>query len=133
MALCCNKCYPICQPFASCPAEVLIYAPPSYIEESIIVNITKPGVNVNVQQLLGIDPDGYVLIDEEGLPDGFLNPYGGQYTISFNDAITKQPLTFTAMDGEEYDSICLMLQVTYTNDPTIQLIVNVFNNDQPEV
>lgn len=133
MALCCNNCYPICQPFPSCPNDVFIFAPPGYQEEEIIVNIVKPGVNVNVRQVLAINPDGFVDLDATQIPEGFLNAFGGQYSIYFNDAITNELILFTADDGKQYDSICLSFQTTYTNIETVQLIINVFNNDQPDL
>lgn len=97
------------------------------------MNIVKPGVNVNVRQVLAINPDGFVDLDATQIPDGFLNPYGGQYSIYFNDAITNEPVPFTAEDGKQYDSICLSFITTYTNIETAQLIINVFNNDQPDL
>jgi hypothetical protein len=133
MALCCNNCYPICQPFPSCPDDVFIFAPPGYDQEDIIVNIVKPGVNVNVRQLLTINPDGFVDLDATQIPEGFLNAFGGQYSIYFNDSVTNEPVPFIAIDGKEYDSICLSFISTFTNIETAQLIINVFNNEQPEL
>lgn len=127
MALCCNNCYPICQPFNSCPTAVYIYPPVGY--SSVLVNITKPGVNVAVQQLLTVGEGGYLELDMEGLPDGFFNPYAGQYNLVFVDPANNQLIEFTAMDGEIYDSICLTFQVAYTNLETNIISINAINND----
>lgn len=127
MALCCNNCYPICQPFNSCPTAVYIYPPTGY--SSVLVNITKPGVNVAVQQLLTVGEGGYLELDMEGLPDGFFNPYAGQYNIVFVDPANNQLIEFTAMDGQTYDSICLTLQVSYTNLESVTMTINPITND----
>jgi len=116
---------------ASCPASVLVYAPPGDYGSSLILNVLKPGVNVRGEQLLNIRPDGFVEIDLEGLPEGFFNAYGGQYTISFMNYLTKKPLPFVAMDGEEYDSICITFIQTISNIGSSYLIINPINNDQP--
>jgi len=134
MALCCNKCYPICQPLASCPAAVYVYTPPGDFGRGILVNIVKPGVNVQGQQLLSIAPDGFVEIDLEALPEGFFNPWGGQYTISFADPdLPNKPLTYMSIDGQEYDSICLSFIHTISNEETVIAIINPINNDQPDL
>jgi hypothetical protein len=131
MALCCNDCYPICQPFNSCPDAVYIYAPIGY--DSVLVDIIKPGVNVAIQQLLSVGIDGYVELDMEGLPEGFLNPYGGQYSITFIEPDTNQVIDFMALDGKIYDSICLTFQVAYTNLETNIISINAINNDTLEL
>jgi hypothetical protein len=134
MALCCNKCYPICLPLPSCPAAVFLYTPPGDYGRGITVNIVKPGVNVQGQQLLSIGADGFVEIDLEGLPEGFFNPWGGQYTISYSDPdLPNQVLTFTAQDGQQYDSICLSFIQSISNQETVIAIINPINNDQPEL
>jgi len=130
MAQCCNNCYPICQPYNSCPDAVLIYAPIGY--DSVLVDIVKPGVNVAIQQLLSVDVDGYLELDMEGLPEGFLNPYGGQYSIGFVDPTNNQVIDFLAMDGKVYDSICLTFQVAYTNLETNIIYINAINDDIPQ-
>ena len=127
MALCCNNCYPICQPFSSCPTAVYIYPPTGY--SSVLVNITKPGVNVAMQQLLTVGEGGYLELDMEGLPEGFFNPYAGQYNLVFVDPANNQLIEFTAMDGEIYDSICLTLQVSYTILESVTMTINAITND----
>jgi len=134
MALCCNKCYPICLPLPSCPTAVFLYTPPGDYGRGILVNIVKPGVNVQGQQLLSIGGDGFVEIDLEALPEGFFNPWGGQYTISFSDPdLPNKPLTYISVDGEEYDSICLSFIQTISNEETVIAIINPINNDQPDL
>ncbi len=73
--------------------------------------------------------DGFVELDMEVLPEGFLNPYGGQYSIGFIDPDTNQVIDFMALDGKIYDSICLTFQVAYTNLETIIISINAINND----
>ena len=134
MALCCNKCYPICLPLPSCPAAVLVYTPPGLWGRGMMVNIVKPGVNVQGQQLLSIGADGFVDIDLDALPEGFFNPWGGQYTISFADPDTpNQLISWTAINGEIYDSICLSFIQTISNDEIVIAIINPINNDQPDL
>lgn len=130
MALCCNNCYPICQPLASCPSAVYVKVPIDYEGLSITVNINKPGVNIQGQQVLNVGEDGFVEVDLEALPEGFFNPWGGQYSINFADS-AGQVIIFTAMDGKQYDSICLTFAHTISNQETVISIINPFNNDQP--
>lgn len=134
MALCCNKCYPICLPLPSCPTTVYLFTPPGDYGRGILVNIIKPGVNVQGQQLLSIGGDGFVEIDLEALPEGFFNPWGGQYTISFADPdLPNKPLTYISVDGEQYDSICLSFIQTISNEETVIAIINPINNEQPDL
>lgn len=133
MAQCCNNCFTICQPLASCPAAVYVYAPLGSYESGILVNVMKPGVNVQGQQLLNVAGDGFVEIDLEALPVGFFNPYGGQYNLNFVNPQTNQAITFTATDGKEYDSICLTFTQVVSNQETVIAIINPINNEQPEL
>ncbi len=131
MAQCCNDCFKVCEPLNSCPFAFYIYAPIDYMEEDIIVNITKPGVNVRIQQLLPIDLEGFIEIDLAGMPEGFLNPYGGQYSISFSNPGTQQPVTFTAGDGKQYQTICLTFETTISNQEDNLIVLNIFSDNQP--
>ena len=131
MAQCCNDCFKVCEPLNSCPSAFFIFAPTDYTEPEILVNITKPGVNVRIQQLLTIDLEGFIEIDNEGLPEGFLNPWGGQYTITFTNSATLQPVVFTAEDGKQYSSICMTFQQTTTNVEDNFLVINIFNDNLP--
>jgi len=102
-----------------------------YNEPEIIVNITKPGVNVRIQQLLDIDEFGFIDIDLTGVSEGFFNPWGGQYTISFANSDTLQPVVFTADDGKQYTDICMSFAQTYTNQEDNWVALNIFNDNQP--
>ena len=132
MALCCNKCYPICLPLPSCPTAVYLYTPPGDFGRGLFVNIVKPGVNVQGQQLLSIAADGFVEIDLEGLPDGFFNPWGGEYVINYIDPDTNQPLLFIAADGQQYDRVCVSFIQTVSDQETVVVIINPINNEQPD-
>ncbi len=131
MAQCCNDCFKVCEPLNSCPSGFFIYSPPDYTEAEIIVNITKPGVNVRVQQLQNIDLEGFIEIDLAGLPEGFLNPYGGQYNITLTNSATLQPVVFTAGDGKQYSDICLTFAQTITNLEDNVVVINIFNDNLP--
>ena len=126
MALCCSDCYKVCEPLNGCPFAFYIHVPNNYQGSEIIVRITKPGVNVIVEQLLTIDLDGYVELDLAGMPDGFINSYGGQYSISFFEPNTVNPYIFTPTDGKEYDSICLSFANTISNQTDNIIIFNIF-------
>jgi hypothetical protein len=128
MALCCNKCYPICTPYPSCPSALFIHVPLDYTDEYITVNINKPGVNVNMQQLLPID-EGMVQPEIAGDFANFLNPWGGQYKLYFTNPLTNEQVLFTAIDGKQYDSICLDFVQVLTNLEEQTIIVNVFTNE----
>lgn len=130
MALCCNDCFKVCEPLNACPSAFFIAVPTTYSEPEILVNITKPGVNVRIQQLLDIDGLGFIEVDLEGLPEGFLNPWGGQYTITFTNSATLQPVTFTAQDGNKYTDICLSFMQTVTIVDNI-IVLNIFNDNLP--
>lgn len=131
MAQCCTNCFKICQPFLSCPAGVFIKTPPSAFTTGVLTNIVKPGVNVRVQQSLAIEPNGFVEVDMEGLPDGFLNPYGGQYEISFTDPDTNNIIEFTAKDGKIYTHICLTFMITYSSFEENFITINAIDNELP--
>lgn len=128
MAICCNKCYPICTPYPGCSSALFIHVPPSYAGDYITVNINKPGVNVTMQQLLPID-GGIVQPELSGDFGNFLNPWGGQYTLYFTDPTTNEQIIFTAIDGKQYDSICLELVQVVTNLTEQTIIVNAFTNE----
>ena len=126
MAQCCNKCYPICTPFPSCPTAVFVHVPNDYEEAYITLNITKPGVNVNMQQLLPVD-GGIVQPELSGSFANFLNPWGGQYNLYFTDPTTNEQIGFTAIDGKQYDSICLNLVQALTNLEEQTFVINIFS------
>jgi hypothetical protein len=131
MAQCCTNCYKICEPFLSCPAGIFIKTPPSAFETGVYTNIVKPGVNVRVQQSLGIDPNGFVEVIMDELPEGFLNPYGGQYEISFTDLETGNIIEFVAKDGNTYTHICLTFMITYSSFEENNIIINAIDNEVP--
>lgn len=131
MAQCCNDCFKVCEPLNGCPTAFFIFVPMDYNEPEIIVNITKPGVNVRIQQLLDIDEFGFIDIDLTGVSEGFFNPWGGQYTISFTNSDTLQPVVFTADDGKQYTDICMSFAQTITNQEDNWIALNIFNDNQP--
>jgi hypothetical protein len=107
--------------------------PPAYAEDSIIININKPGVNARISQQLEIDYLGYVEIDLAGCPDGFFNPYGGQYELMFINPTNNKVYEFTAVDGLIYSSICFSFAPTYRNDEGInEVVLNIFNDLIPD-
>ena len=126
MALCCNDCFKVCEPLNGCPFAFYIAVPPTYTEADIVIKITKPGVNVIVEQLLTIDLEGFIEIDLTAMPEGFINSYGGQYHISFYEAGNNNPYIFMPTDGNEYDSICLSFATTYSNQEDNILVLNIF-------
>ena len=131
MAQCCNDCFKVCEPLNACPTAFYILVPPDYTEPEILLNITKPGVNVRIQQLLLIDGKGFIEADFEAMPEGFLNPWGGSYNVSFTNPATKQPVIFTADDGKQYQDICLSFSQTYINQDDNVVVLNIFNDNQP--
>lgn len=84
-----------------------------------------------MQQLLTVGEGGYLELDMEGLPEGFFNPYAGQYNLVFVYPANNQLIEFTAMDGQTYDSICLTLQVSYNNLESVTMTINPITNDIP--
>jgi len=133
MAQCCSNCFKACEPLNSCPDALLILVPPSYPEDSIIININKPGVNARISQQLDIDYLGYIEVDLAGCPDGFFNPYGGQYELMFINPTNQKVYEFTAVDGLTYSSICFSFSPTYRNDEGInEVVLNIFNDLIPD-
>jgi hypothetical protein len=133
MAQCCNNCFKACEPLNSCPDAFLILVPPAYPESDIILNINKSGMNARISQQLEIDYLGYVSIDLAGFPDGFFNPYGGQYELMFINPTNNKVYEFTAVDGLIYSSICFSFAPTYRNDEGInEVILNIFNDLIPD-
>ena len=86
-----------------------------------------------IQQLLTIDELGFIDIDLAALPEGFLNPWGGQYIITFTNSATLQPVTFTAGDGKQYTSICIAFIQALLNQEENFVILNIFNDNLPVV
>lgn len=86
---------------------------------------------MRIQQLLSIDVEGFIDIDLAGMPEGFLNPYGGQYSIEFVSTATLQPIEFTAEDGNKYSTICLTFAQTVSNQESNVLVLNVFTSNLP--
>lgn len=131
MAQCCNDCFKVCEPLNGCPTAFFILVPPDYTEPEILLNITKPGVNVRIQQLLTIDTQGFIEADLAGMPEAFLNPYGGNYSLTFTNTATSKPVEFTAGDGNSYSEICLSFANTVTNQDDNVVVLNIFNDNQP--
>ena len=65
------------------------------------------------------------------MPEAFLNPWGGQYSISFTNPGTLQPVVFTAEDGVKYSEICLTFAQTLSNQQDNVLVLNVFTDNLP--
>lgn len=130
MQQCCNDCFKVCEPLNSCPAEFFIFCPPDYNESEVIIQITKPGVNVRVRQLLTLDWLGFVQVDLTTIPAGFLNPYAGQYELKFIHPVSNEPVTFTGSDGNTYSNVCLTFAQTATAEDNV-LVLNVFTDNLP--
>jgi len=133
MAQCCNNCFKACEPLNSCPDAFLVLVPPAYTEETIIININKVGMNARISQLLEIDYLGFVTIDLEGCPDGFFNPYAGQYELEFINPTTNKLYEFKAVDGLTYSNICFSFAQTYTSGEGInEVFLNIFTDLIPD-
>ena len=127
MPQCCTDCYKVCEPLADCPDSFAIKVPSGYTEAEIIIEFVKPGNNVTLSQLLPLTEGGFVEVDLEAVPEGFFNPWGGSYELSFISEVDGKPINFTACDGNSYQTICLTFAKTYTNQGANALILNIFN------
>jgi hypothetical protein len=116
MQKCCKNSYSICNDFVGCPTGLIIKVPPGYPESDIIIRIFKNDkLAFNVED--SIDEGGFVLIDIEELPNGYINPYGATYTIQFMTYSTGEVYEFM-VQGSVYDSIEFNLiqgTTTYTD------------------
>jgi hypothetical protein len=134
MQQCCTNCLKACEPLADCPDSFVIKLPLNYGESDVIIEITKPGVDVVISQLLEVFypsgqeefGQGYAEIDLAQVPQGFFNPWGGIYQLKFISAETGKVWEFVGCDGVTYDSICLTFIKKYTNAPESDLTLNVF-------
>jgi hypothetical protein len=127
MRPCCNDCYKVCEPLAGCPDSFTIGVPAGYESDDIIIEFVKPGNNVTISQLLPITEGGYIEVDLEAVPEGYFNPWGGSYEITFISEIDGRPITFVACDGNSYQTVCLTFAKKYSNQLTNDLILNIFN------
>lgn len=127
MRPCCSNCYKVCEPLADCPDFFSIQVPPGYEGSEIIVEFVKPGVDVVLSQMLTITEGNYVEVDLDLIPEGYFNPWGGSYELTFISEIDGKPVTFTACDGKEYSTVCLTFAKTYTNLESNDLVLNIFN------
>jgi len=111
----------------------MILVPPSYPENSIIININKVGVNARISQQLEIDYLGYIEVDLAGCPDGFFNPYAGQYELMFINPVNQKVYEFKAVDGLNYSTICFSFAQTFRNDEGInEVVLNIFTDLLPD-
>lgn len=97
MANCCRNNWVICEPIIGCCDLFNIQVPDEYEGTEVIIKITKS--NSFVYTGMFIVEDGIVQIDvQEDLPEGFLNSYGGPYTLQFIDPANNSLIWFS-VDG----------------------------------
>ncbi len=88
----------ICEPVIGCCELFNIQVPDEYTGESVIIKIKKPN-GYNFTGVYDIE-DGIVQIDVmEEMPEGFLNAWGGPYTLQFIDP-TDHSVFWFSVQGE---------------------------------
>jgi hypothetical protein len=101
MEKCCHNPYYDCERFLGCFIDLAVRVPDSYPDESITLRFSKwIGKVLSARVTLNISA-GWAIIDSESLPEGFLNPYGGAYTLEFLDS-NGIVFPFVAKDGKTY-------------------------------
>jgi UDP:flavonoid glycosyltransferase YjiC (YdhE family) len=123
----CSSCYPLCDLVISCAQVVFVTVPPAFTGETINLRL------VNGRNHVAIIPGLFVTsgvvefnaVDE--LPEAFLNPYGGPFTLQFFDPVLLNPIDFTAKDAKPYSCVTFHVEQT-TGSDTTDAIINAFND-----
>lgn len=106
MASCCRSNWAICEPILGCCASFIINVPSEYTEESVIIKIKKPN-GYTFTGTYDVE-DGIVTIDVlDEMPEGFLNAWGGPYTLQFIDPFASRQgeVFWFMMNGEEVQGV----------------------------
>ena len=123
MQKCCKNNFTICDDFVGCPGALLIRIPLFYTEGTVTIRIIKNGqVAQDVEGV--VDEGGYVYIDAEDLPVGFLNPFGALYQIQFISDLNGSIIEFV-IGGVVYDSIEISVIQGQAVDDTF--IIDIFS------
>lgn len=103
MANCCRNNWAICEPIVGCCALFNIEVPNEYTGDSVIIRIKKPSGYIFAGQF-DVE-DGIVMIDAlEDMPQGFLNAWGGPYTLQYIDPSSNSIVWFE-MQGEQVQGV----------------------------
>jgi hypothetical protein len=111
----------------NCADDLIVYLPPDYAEPVVDVFIVN-GAGYVVREELSVEDGNWVNIDLTSIsfPEGFINPFGGPYTIHFQNPDSNQFLQFTAKDGTVTDSIQFSVgNFTQTETPFINAFTDV--------
>ena len=127
MLQCCTDCYQFCTPFFDCTDSFMVKVPTGYELETMTVQITKPGVNITINQELDVTGAGFVELDLTLLPSGYFNAYGGNYSMLLINPETGRLIEFTACDGNKYTSICFTFARMYSQTQESRITDVVIN------
>lgn len=113
MASCCKNNWAICEPIYGCCVEFNLEVPIGYTGDQVIIRIIKPnGPTWSGQYLV---EDGIVTIDVlDEMPDGFLNAYGGPYTLQYIDPDNNSVVWFE-IEGESVQGVQFSIGLGYNN------------------
>ena len=103
MANCCRNNWAICEPIVGCCALFNIEVPTEYLGETVIIKIKKPS-GYTFTGVYDVE-EGIVQIDVlDEMPEGFLNAWGGPYTLQYIDP-SNNSIVWFEMDGEPVQGI----------------------------
>jgi hypothetical protein len=103
MANCCRNNWAICEPIVGCCALFNIGVPNEYEGETVIIKIKKPS-GYTFTGVFDVE-DGIVQIDAlDEMPQGFLNAWGGPYTLQFIDPANNSIVWFD-VNGEPVQGV----------------------------
>ena len=106
MASCCRNKWAICEPVVGCCETLIIQVPNEYEEEVVTIRITKPNGYI-FTDTYAVE-DGIVqIIPAEDMPEGFLNAWGGPYTLQFFNPLASRSgeLIWFVVNGEEVQGV----------------------------
>jgi hypothetical protein len=123
----CSSCYPLCDLVISCAQVVFVTVPPAYTGETINLRLVNGRNHVAIITGLPITSGVVEFNAVDELPEAFLNPYGGPFTLQFFDPVLLNPIEFTAKDAKVYSCVTFHVEQT-TGSDTTDAIINAFND-----
>jgi hypothetical protein len=106
---------------------VFVTVPPAYTGETINLRLVNGRNHVAIIPGLPITSGVVEFNSVDELPEAFLNPYGGPFTLQFFDPLLLQPIEFTAKDAKVYSCVTFNVEQT-TGSDTTDAIINAFND-----
>jgi len=123
----CSSCYPLCDLVITCAETVFVTLPPDYTGETVTLRFVNGQNHVALVADLVVTSGVVEFIPNDEMPEAFLNPYGGPYTLEFFDPVLLAPVQFTAKDAEVYSCVTFSVSAV-SGSPTNDATINAFTD-----